>query len=46
VIRQHLLGQVRGLEPAVEYGLDNSVVMGQIVDQQIAVYPVERLAMR
>jgi hypothetical protein len=31
-----------GLKPAVEYGLDDNVVMGQIVHQQIAVYSVER----
>jgi hypothetical protein len=41
VIRQHLLGPVRGLEPAVEYGLDDSVIEGQIGNQQIAVHPVE-----
>jgi len=44
-IRQHLPGPVRGLEPAVEYCLDYSVVMRQIVHQPFAVYP-NGLAMR
>src|SRR5262249_15909050 len=43
VNRQHLLGPVRGHEPAIEDSLNDLARMGEILYQQIAVYPIERL---